>query len=93
MTLGRWIERNLFGPSGLVRSMVPQDQNHSPDVPRFLLSTSVLRIWASQPIGRKDRECEPLSVKRTALRVVDTARLSSSWETLRLGRTLCSGGK
>jgi hypothetical protein len=79
------MKRTLFGPNGLVRSMVLQDQNDSPEVPRFLLSTSVLRIWASQPIGRKDRECESLSVKRTALRVVDTARLSCGWEIFATG--------
>jgi hypothetical protein len=79
--------RILFALGGLVRSMVPQDQNDSPDVLRFSLGTSVLRIWALQPIGRKDRECESLSVKRTAPCVVNATRASGNGEIFAIGRS------
>jgi len=40
------------------------------DVPLFSLSTSVLRIWAAQPIGRMARGWQSYAVKRTVLRGV-----------------------
>jgi hypothetical protein len=70
------VKRILFRRSGLVRSMVLQVYQNGPGVPRFLLSTFVLRIWAWQAIGRGDREWETPNVKRPALSVADAARLS-----------------
>jgi hypothetical protein len=53
--------------------MVPRVYRDGSDVLRFSLSTLVLRIWASQPIGRTDRDWQSYGVKRTVLRGVGVA--------------------
>jgi hypothetical protein len=64
------MERELLGRRGLLGSMVRAAYGNGIGVLLFSLSTSVLRIWARQPIGRKDREWQSCGVKDTGLRGV-----------------------
>jgi hypothetical protein len=50
--------------------MVPPIYQNGSNVLPFALSTSVLRIWAAQPIGRKRLGWQSYGVKRTMLRGV-----------------------
>ena len=78
------MERGLFDPRGLLGSMVRAGYGGGIYVLRSSLSTLVLRIWAGQPIGRKDREWQSYGVKRTGLRGVGVAyatRPLDNWES------------
>jgi hypothetical protein len=79
------MKRTLLHRRGLLPSMVRRVYRDSSDVPRFSLGTLVLRIWASQPIGRKDRRWESHDVKRGVLRgvgVANATHAASNWEQL-----------
>ncbi len=64
------MQPTLFHGRGPGASMVPPVYQAGSNVPLFSLGTSVLRIWAAQPIGRKDRRWQSCGVKRTVLRGV-----------------------
>jgi hypothetical protein len=77
------MERGIFGRRGLLGSMVRAGYASGINVLRSPLSTLVLRIWAGQPIGGKDREWQSYGVKRTGLRGVGVAyatRSFNNWE-------------